>query len=251
MHHRWWLSLARRLPAYLDQQPAEPDSHPLSWPSLVRTTGLAQAAAHSPASFLASRVRSTRTKEPPPLFPSRACSCTTLVSGTRASASSGEKRKPRTLFPFVARPSASPLSSFFYLPRYLLFRPKRSSSPAKWLRLRRPLHPCHRNPRRKLRTSALTAPRPVPRPLWGPPAASQPPHLPYPSHGWWPRVHEHATPTIALVPWKLPALANPNGPPIRARPSPLPRHLPPVRRHRAPPSSLPSPPSKDAMAGMP
>ena len=138
MHHRWWLSLAHRLPAYLDQQPAEPDSHPLSWPSLVRTTGLAQATAHSLASFPASRVRSTCTKEPPPLFPSCACSYTALVSRTRASASSGEKRKPRTLFPFVARPSASPFSSFFYLPRYLLFRPKRSSSPAKWPHLRRP-----------------------------------------------------------------------------------------------------------------
>ena len=114
-----------------------------------------------------------------------------------------------------------------------------------------PLRQRHRNPRHKLRTSASIAPKPAPRPLWGPPAASQPPHLPYPSHGWWPRVHEHATPTIALVPWKLPALANPNGPPIRARPSPLPRHLPPVHRHRAPPSSLPSPPSKDAMARMP
>ena len=239
MHHRWWLSLARRLPAYLDQQPAEPDSHPLSWPSLVRTTGLAQATAHSLASFPASRVRSTCTKEPPPLFPSRACSCTALVSRTRASASSGEKRKPRTLFPFVARPSASPFSSFFYLPRYLLFRPKRSSSPAKWPRLRRPLRPRHRNPRHKLRTSASTAPRPAPRPLWGPPAASRPPHLPYPSHGWWPRVREHATPTIALVPWKLPALANPNRPPIIAECRPRPRHLslwPPPPSTSLPPS---------------
>ena len=54
--------------------------------------------------------------QPPPFFPSCACSCTALVSGTYASASSEERRKPRMLFPSIARPSASPFSSFFHLP---------------------------------------------------------------------------------------------------------------------------------------